>query len=304
MGRMDDLLGRARDTFDFLLPAFIGKGFYQYAPRPLQVERQPESLTYDPPLISIVIPSYNQARFLEQSITSVLDQEYPNLELIIVDGGSTDGSLGIIKTYESNLHWWCSEPDKGQADAINKGFSQTNGEILAWLNADDCYYSHCLLQIADWLCARPDVDVVYGNRLLIDEMGREVGRWILPPHNDHVLTWADFVPQETLFWRRALWEKVDQRLDASLDFAMDWDLLLRFRDAGAHMVHLPHFLGLFRVYSQQKTSSKMDQIGLKEMQELRLRCLGYVPSRFQCAIGVAWYLFRSRLSEMKHNLTC
>ncbi len=288
----------ARGKFDFLLPAFIRSGFYQYIPRPLEIQARQVKLTHQPTLISVVIPSYNQVRFLERTITSVLAQRYPRLELIVVDGGSTDGSVAIIKKYEPQLHWWCSESDTGQTHALNKGFSHANGEILAWLNADDCYLVNTLARVANYMHARDDVDVVYGNRLLIDENDQVIGKWVLPPHNGKVLSWADFIPQETLFWRRRVWEKVDQHLDVSFNFAMDWDLLLRFRDVNAQMVRLPHFLGLFRIHSRQKTSSQIDNIGFEEMQKLRRRSLGYTPSQFQCALGAAGYLLKARFFEI------
>ena len=297
----EQLITLARGKFDFLLPVFIRKGFFQHGPRPLPSSAHQVALTHGAPLISIVIPSYNMAQFLEGTIISVLDQRYPRLELIVVDGGSTDGSAAIIEKYRSRLHWWCSESDHGQAHAINKGFSRANGEILAWLNADDRYLEGTLARVANYLGARRDVDVVYGHRLLVDEDDRMIGRWVLPPHSDRVLSWADFIPQETMFWRRRVWNKVGCRVDASLDFAMDWDLLLRFRDAKARMVRLPYCLGLFRIHSGQKTSSRIDQVGFKEMQKLRKRSLGYVPSSARRAVGVAWYLMKARLFEILYK---
>jgi glycosyltransferase involved in cell wall biosynthesis len=245
----------------------------------------------------VVVPSYRQAPFLEQTLDSILAQRYPDLELIVVDGGSEDGSQAIIRNYADRLHWWCSEPDNGQTDALNKGFLQAGGEIMAWLNADDCHVADTLWRVADFMGRRPDVDVVYGHRLLMDRHGGEIGRWILPPHDNGVLSWADFVPQETLFWRRRIWEKTGGGLDTSFDFAMDWDLLLRFRDAGAKFVRLPEFLGLFRIHAGQKTSCRIDEIGFKEMQRLRSRSLGFEPTQSQCAMHVAWFLFKAWFFE-------
>jgi glycosyltransferase involved in cell wall biosynthesis len=295
---VEHLISLASKKLDFLLPGFIRKGFYQYEPRPLNIETCKVKLVCQPPRISVVIPSYNQARFLERTITSVLDQRYPNLELIVVDGGSTDCSKAIINKYKTQLHWWCSEPDIGQADAINKGFSKANGEILTWLNADDCHLPNTLARVSNCMGCRKDIDVVYGNRLLINENEQEIGKWVLPPHHDQVLSWEDFIPQESLFWRWSLWKKVGQRLDISFDFAMDWDLLLRFRDVNAKMMRIPYYLGLFRIHSQQKTSSQINQVGFEEMHKLRRRSLGYTPSQFQCAIGVSWYLLNARIFEM------
>ena len=132
------------------------------------------------------------------------------------------------------------------AQAINRGFAHSTGDIMAYLNADDLLLPGSLNFVAAYFEAHPDIDVVYGHRVLIDADGAEIGRWVLPPHEDEVLSWADFVPQETLFWRRDMGERAGGAMDESFRFALDWDLLLRFRDAGARFVRLPRFLGAFR----------------------------------------------------------
>lgn len=283
----------------FLQPSFVQFGA-QYPPRELNFakNRTRSSLPNDIPRISIVIPSYKQAAYLEKTITSLLSQDYPALELIVVDGGSDDGSKEIIEKYSAHIKWWCSEQDQGQTDALNKGFEQCSGEIMAWLNSDDMLMPETLKRVASCFAQHPNIDAVYGHRILIDEADRDIGRWILPKHNDRVMTWADFIPQETLFWRRPLWDKVNGRLDKSFQFAMDWDLLLRFREAGACIVRLPYFMGLFRVHAAQKTSGLINDIGFVEMQRLRSRVLGYAPQQYQVAIGSAWYLFKGRLLEL------
>lgn len=227
-----------------------------------------------PPLISIVTPSYNQGHFLERTIASVLMQDYKNLEYIIQDGGSTDQTPAVLAAYQQAFKHCESKKDNGQSHALNKGFKHANGEIMAYLNSDDLLMMGTLHYVADYFARHPDVDVVYGHRVVINEHDEEIGRWILPAHDDDVLLWADYIPQETLFWRRRMWEKAGAHVDENFHFAMDWDLLLRFKAAGAKFARLPRFLGAFRVHQQQKTSAEMPEKGKKEMMRLRIRCHG------------------------------
>jgi glycosyltransferase involved in cell wall biosynthesis len=251
----------------------------------------------DPPKISVVIPSYNQGPFLERAVQSLIGQSYRALEILVVDGGSTDGSTEILERYSPHLAYWCSEPDRGQTHALNKGFERAGGEIMGWLNSDDRLVPRALHRIAYFFSIHPHVDVVYGHRILINEDDMEIGRWILPPHDSRVLSWADYIPQETLFWRRRLWDRIGAKLDERFQFAMDWDLLLRFRDAGAKMVRLPNFIGLFRVHERQKTCAEINSTGFHEMQQLRTRSIGYTPSTQRVAVGVLWYIVKAKFVE-------
>jgi len=230
----------------------------------------------------IVTPSYQQAAFLETCLGSVLAQTAPNLrcDYVVQDGGSTDGSVAIIERHAPRLHAWESGPDGGQAAAIARGFSRMDGEptdIMAWLNSDDFYLPGTFARVARYFADHPAIDVVYGHRLVVDESDRLIGRWCLPPHDDAVLRLNDFVPQETLFWRRHIWARVGG-IDSTLQFALDWDLLLRFHQAGARIVRLPHFLGGFRAHRHQKTSQAMHTIGQAEIDWLRTRTQGrWIP---------------------------
>jgi carbamoyltransferase len=229
----------------------------------------------NPPLISIVTPSFNQGRFLEATIQSVLDQNYPRLEYAVQDGGSKDESVAVIEKYRDRLIHAESRKDNGQAHAINLGFAHaTRGEIMAYLNSDDLLMPGCLNHVAAYFARHPDVDVVYSHRVIIDPDGKEVARWVLPGHSDRMLVWADYVPQETMFWRRSIWEKAGGKIDESFHFALDWDLLLRFREAGAKFVRLPRFLGAFRVHAAQKTTAELAERGTPEMNKLRFRVHG------------------------------
>ncbi len=223
--------------------------------------------------IALVTPSYQQASFLPATIESVLDQGYPDLRYAVIDGGSTDGSAGIIAQYQERLAYAISEPDGGQSDALRRGFEKVSGDIMGWLNSDDLLLPGSLDAVARYFAEHPEVDVVYGHRIVIDAEGKEVGRWLLPSHHPECFRLFDMIPQETCFWRRSIWEKVGG-IDSSFHFAMDWDLFLRFEGAGARFRRLPLFLGCFRVHSAQKTSSLYDTTGQKEVDRLHLREFG------------------------------
>ena len=250
--------------------------FYQYPSRPLRVPtryRRPR-LSGSCPVISIVTPTFNSAQFLERTIRSIIDQGYEGLECIVQDGGSTDDTLDVLERHRARIASVETRKDKGQADALNAGFRRATGEILAYLNSDDLLLPGALHYVAQFFSRHGDVDVMYGHRVVIDEYDEEVGRWVLPPHDDDILAWADWVPQETLFWRRRIWERVGARFDDSFQFAMDWDLLLRFREAGARFARAPRFLGAFRVHASQKTSTQLSGLGAREMARLRERVHG------------------------------
>jgi glycosyltransferase involved in cell wall biosynthesis len=243
------------------------------------------------PGISIVTPSFNQADFIERTVKSVLDQNYPKLEYIIQDGGSVDGTGEILERYKGSLFHYESAIDKGQANALNVGFRHATGEIMAYLNSDDMLLPGALHYVADFFQKHPEVDVVYGHRVLIDPLDRVIGRWVLPPHDDEILSWQDYVPQETLFWRRKIWDKVGGHIDESFLFAIDWDLILRFRNAGARFARLPRFLGAFRVHRLQKTSANASA-GRQEIERIRQRCHGRVISNQEVSRNIRKYLVK------------
>lgn len=251
-----------------------------------------------PPKISIVTPSFKQAGFIERTMKSVLDQNYPNLEYFVQDGGGRDGTEEILKSYSDRLTGWESRPDSGQSQAINLGFAKTSGEIMAWLNSDDLLFPGSLAYVASYFNRHPEVDVVYGHRILIDEDDKQIGRWMLPRHDDEVLSWADFIPQETMFWRRRIWEKAGGEIDESFRFAMDWDLLIRFREAGARFARLPRFLGGFRIHMQQKTSAEISGVGIQEMTRIRERMLGRVPSDAEIHAAILPYLRKHVIEDL------
>jgi hypothetical protein len=276
-----------------------------YSPRPVSLTSalSDTNLTGQSlPKISIVVPTYNQGKFIDKTLQSIIDQQYQNLELIVVDGGSTDNTLSIIKQYESYIAWWISEPDSGQTAAINKGFSRSSGEIMAWINSDDLIAPGALKFVAEYFTKHPEVQTIYGNRILINEEGLEIGRWILPYHSNRVLKWVDYVPQETLYWTREAWNQVGGQIDEAFSFAMDWDFLLRLRKKEIGIKHIPQFLGFFRIHHQQKTSSQMPLLGQKEMRDIRCREIGFRPMRWLVIINILPFLLVAKIHELSWKI--
>lgn len=231
------------------------------------------------PRISIVTPSYNQGQFLEQTIDSVLSQNYPNLDYIIIDGGSTDNSIEIIKKYSPYLSYWVSEPDHGQSHAINKGIQVANGEWLAWLNSDDYYLPGALHIVGQFLLQHPDARWVVGTTKIIDgpneglfvpERGAELlkkknyipGRWL-----DYVCTkWSGTsTPQISSFWWRAAVIEVGG-IDERYHYAMDHDLYGRLAYAGYDPQIIPETLAVFRKHNDQKTNQGLTPFLREETQ--------------------------------------
>jgi hypothetical protein len=266
-----------------------------YPPRRVRFEEFPAP-RLDPgqlPAFAIVTPSFNQAAFVEATMRSVLDQAGVRVDYVVQDGLSPDGSADVIRKvakrcahlgaapHGPRLVHWSSAPDAGQADAILKGFEHTRGgpdDLMAYLNSDDQLMPKALRFVAEYFARHPEVDAVYGHRVLIDDAGDEIGRWYSPRRScDDLLRFFDFVPQETLFWRRRIWDRVGG-LDDSFHFALDWDLLLRFQAVGARITRLPWFLGLFRVHGGQKSQAWLDDVGMSEMRRLRVRTFGQPPT--------------------------
>ncbi len=209
-------------------------------------------------LVSIVTPSYNQARYLEETMRSVLEQDYPHIEYIVVDGGSTDDSVEIIQKYADRLAWWVSEKDRGQTDAINKGFARARGQVLAWINSDDTYQPGAVREAVEFLQQNPQVGLVYGDANYIDEHGRVIGRFPAAQTDYRRLRQGYVhIPQQAAFFRADLWRKVGP-LDDSFYFAMDYDLWVRLARE-APIVYHPRLWANFRLHSDAKTITADDR---------------------------------------------
>lgn len=209
------------------------------------------------PLVSVVTPSLNQGQFIAETVNSVLSQDYPRLEYLVVDGGSTDKTLDILRCYGERLHW-ISESDNGQTAAINKGWRLAQGEIIAWLNSDDTYLPGAVKRAVSFLQAHPAVDAVYGDCDYVDGEGRFLRAYPARPYDyvELVRSAFDYIPQPATFIRRRALESVGH-LDESLHYVMDLDYWLRLGVRHA-MTYLPERLATLRLH---QTAKSIQQVG-------------------------------------------
>lgn len=247
------------------------------------------------PKITIVTPSYNQSLYLERTIQSVLSQNYPNLEYIIIDGGSTDGSVDIIKKYESQLAWWVSEKDGGMYDAVQKGFDNSTGDIMAWLNSDDKYHPNALSIVSEILTNNPQIKWLTGHPSHIDELDRCVAvidftRWSKYQFYTGHYQW---IQQESTFWTRELWQKAGSSMNQQLEYASDLELWLRFFRF-EKLYSTSALLGSFRLRSKNQVSLdkydaytseaniclKSEIVGLSNNEKIKIKKMKYLLAAF------------------------
>lgn len=231
----------------------------------------------DSPLVSIVTPSYNQGRFIKRTIDSVLHQTYPKIEYIVMDGGSTDETVKILKSYDDRFYW-VSERDQGQTDAINKGFARAQGEILAYLNSDDVLHPEAVDKVVNFLLDHPEIDLVYGKAYYIDEEDRVIGMYPTREYSFEYLIGEDFICQPAAFWRRRIAQRVGA-FDDSLFIVMDYDYWLRIAKAGGTIVFLNEILACSRLYPETKTLSARERV-YSEIIKISKKHIGYVHPNY------------------------
>jgi len=229
------------------------------------------------PLVTIVTPSYNQGCFLKRTIESVLNQTYPKIEYMVMDGGSSDESIEILKSYGDRF-FWISEKDKGQTNAINKGFARSQGEILAYLNSDDVLQPEAVEIAVNFLLDHPEVDLIYGEADYIDREDHVTGRYPTREYAFNYLIGEDFICQPATFWRRQIAERVGP-FDESLHIVMDYDYWLRVAKAGGKITHINEILACSRQYPETKTLSARERV-FSEIMKISKKHLGYVHPNY------------------------
>ncbi len=212
-------------------------------------------------LVSIITPSFNQAQFLEQTLRSVLDQDYPFMEYIVVDGASTDASVDIIRRYSDRLAWWSSEKDHGQGEAINKGIARAKGEIVGWINSDDYYLPHAISSAVTAFERNPDVAMVYGDMLAVDQHGATTNVLRYKQLSLEDLLCFQIIGQPAVFFRREVYEKVGG-LDPNLHFMLDHQLWIRIAQQGK-LLYVPQTWAAARYHSQAKNRLKPVEFGIE-----------------------------------------
>ena len=228
------------------------------------------------PKISIVTPSYNQGRYIEETIKSVLTQDYPDIEYIVVDGASTDNTVEILKGYGDRIRW-ISEKDNGQTEAIKKGFEISTGEFIAWLNSDDVYLPGAVSRVADFFMNHPEADMVYGKSYYIDEDGARVGEYPTGPVEPKRLPEFNFICQPSAFFTRAAYISVGA-LDEELHYSMDYDLWLRLSKK-YKLEYIEDYLSLYRLHAESKTMAEHHQLKqTKETLDLTLKYFSRAPA--------------------------
>jgi glycosyltransferase involved in cell wall biosynthesis len=227
------------------------------------------------PLVSVLTPSFNQARWLPRNLSSVAGQTYPRIEHIVMDGGSTDGSVGVLERHAGDRCAWRSEPDRGQSDAINKAYRASRGEILGWLNSDDAYFRNDVVGAAvDLFIRRPEVAVVYGHAVLIDAAGSVLHTMWVPPYRRRLLRFHDFIVQPATFVRRSVLGAA--MVDEAFEYMMDYELWLRLaRSYG--FARLPKIVAVDRHHRGRKSYTRLDLAAIDQQRLVEMYRIDHRP---------------------------
>ena len=257
------------------------------------------------------MPSFNQEKFIEQSILSVLNQSYPNLQFIIIDGGSADKTIKIIKKYNSYIQYWVSEKDLGQSDALNKGFEKANGEIYGWLNADDLYLPNCFFLIAEMFKKNPNKLLIFGDWLNIDHKNNILDLNHAFDFNLNHLKYEGFhLNSQSMLWRSSL-HKQFSGFDIKLNNTMDYQMILEFGIMAENkFLRIPKLIGVFRRHENQKTGKTITPTILEEHMLLakkhnypdKYKIVGKFKRHYYRYRRAYWYFKRGGINNLLKRL--
>ncbi len=265
-------------------------------------EKSPGISAFEPvgsfwPKISIITPSLNHGRFIEETIRSVLLQSYPNLEYIVIDGASQDETMELIRKYSPWITHWVSEPDQGQAEAINKGFRKATGDIMGWLNSDDTYTPDAIWRVARYFIEHRDINMVYGEAWYVNESSDRLTpcRQVRETFSKHYLINVDPIVQPATFWSRNLWLRIGE-LDSRFNWGFDWEFFIR---AYLHteMRYLPEFLANYRLHDQNKTLTGGEARQAELARITRLYGRWWYPTNAVYQSSRPWYFMRRLTSR-------
>ncbi len=250
------------------------------------------------PVVSVVTPSFNQGTYIEKTIVSVLAQDHPNVEYLVVDGGSTDNTLDILKKYGGKIKW-LSEHDRGQADAIQKGIGMTEGDIIAWLNSDDILLPGSISKVVEAFHHNPDMAMVYGKSHFIDSAEKIVGKFPTEPFDFDRLAAFNFICQPSAFFKREAFYDVGG-LDLNLDYALDYDLWIRIGQK-FQLMYLPEFLASYRLHETSKTVAYHHALeNHKEVLDTALKYYNWAPANR--VYGYCYHVIEPKLPQSFERL--